>query len=96
VVVRCTSLPRFGVFNSFCRVIRVHSLVGEVDNGVRRDGEAVVDRPSTLWGILSLASCWTTPRRANGGVAGVVHDFIAASFSDPEEDLFSSGVAMRC
>jgi hypothetical protein len=68
--------------------------VGEVDNGVRRVGEAMVDRPSTLWGILSLASCWTTLCRAIGGVAGMVRDFTTSSFGDPEEDLFSGGVVI--
>jgi hypothetical protein len=47
-IVCIASLPRFGAFVSFCRVIRVHSLVGEVDNGVHRVGETMVDRPSTL------------------------------------------------
>jgi hypothetical protein len=96
VVVRCASLPWFRVFTSFCRVICVHSLVGEVDNEVHRVGETVVDWPSTLWGILSLASCWTMPCRATGGVVGAVRDFNTASFGDPEEDLFLGGVAMRC
>jgi hypothetical protein len=48
MAVRCASLPLFGVFASFCRVIRVHSSMGEVDSGVHQVGEAVVDRPSTL------------------------------------------------
>jgi hypothetical protein len=68
------------MFTSFYWVICVHSLVGEVDNRVRRVGEVVVDWPSTLWGILSFASCWTTPRRAIGGVAGAIRDFTAPSF----------------
>jgi hypothetical protein len=48
VAVCCAFLPRFGMFTFFCQVIRVHSLVGKVDNRVCRVGETVVDRPSTL------------------------------------------------
>jgi hypothetical protein len=96
VVVRCVFLPRFGMFTFFYRVICVHSLVVKVENRVRQVGEAVVDRPSTLWGILSLASCWTMPCRAIGRVVGAVRDFAVASFGDLEEDLFSGGVAIRC
>jgi hypothetical protein len=89
-------LPRFGVLASFYRVIHVHSLVAEVHNGVRRVVDAMVGRPSTLWGILSLASCRTTPRRAIGRVVGVVRSFAAAPFGDPKEDFFSGVVATRC
>jgi hypothetical protein len=42
-IVWSASLPRFGAFISFCRVIHVPTLVGEVDNGVRRVGEAMVN-----------------------------------------------------
>jgi hypothetical protein len=49
MVARCAFLPWYGISISLLRVIRVHSLVGEVDNGVRRVGEVVVDWPSTLW-----------------------------------------------
>jgi hypothetical protein len=95
--VRSASLPRFGVFVSFCWVIHVHSLVDEVDNGVHRVGEAMIDRPSTLWGILSLASRGTMLRRAIGGVfVGAVHGFAAAPFGDPKGDFLSGEVAMRC
>ena len=48
-IARCVLLPWYETFTSLLRVIRVHSLVSEVDNGVRRAGEAMVDRPSTLW-----------------------------------------------
>jgi hypothetical protein len=40
---RCVFIPRYGIFASFLRVIRVHTLVGEVDNGVVRVGEAPTD-----------------------------------------------------
>jgi hypothetical protein len=39
-VARCVLLPRLGTFTSFFQVIHVHSLVGEVDNGVLRVSEA--------------------------------------------------------
>jgi hypothetical protein len=94
VIVRCAFPPRFGMFIFFRRVICFHSLLGEVDKGVHRVEEAMVDWPSTLWGILSLASCGTTSRRAVGG--GMVHGFTVAPFGAPEEDFFSGGVAMRC
>jgi hypothetical protein len=42
--------PQFGAFISFYLVIRVHTLVGEVDNRVRRVGEAMVDQPSATRG----------------------------------------------
>jgi hypothetical protein len=68
-----------------------------MDNRVRRVGEAIVDRPSTLWGILSLDSCGTTLRHTIGGVfVGAVRGFTTASFGDPEEDFLSGGVVMRC
>jgi hypothetical protein len=40
---RCVLLPWYGMFTSFIRVICVHSLVGEVDNGVLWVGEAPTD-----------------------------------------------------
>jgi hypothetical protein len=42
------SLSWLGAFVSFCQVIRVHALVDEVDNRVRRVGEAMVHRPLAL------------------------------------------------
>jgi hypothetical protein len=57
----------------------------------------MVDRPSTLWGILSLTSCGTSLCCAIGGVfVGAVHGFAVASFGDPKGDLLSGEVAMRC
>jgi hypothetical protein len=49
MIASCAFLPWCGTSTSLRRVIRVHSLVGEVDNGVCQVGEVVVDRPSTLW-----------------------------------------------
>ena len=43
----------YGAFISLHRVIRVHTLVGEVDNGVLQVGESLVDWPSILRGLLS-------------------------------------------
>jgi hypothetical protein len=47
-IAHCVLLPWYETFTSLLRVIRVHSLVSEVDNRVRRAGEAMVDWPSTL------------------------------------------------
>jgi hypothetical protein len=52
-VARCVLLPRYGMFTSFFRVIRVHSLVGEVDNRVLRVGEALTDWSPLFRGLLS-------------------------------------------
>ena len=42
MIAHCVFLPWYRISISLCLVIRVHSLVGEVDNGVCRVGEAVV------------------------------------------------------
>jgi hypothetical protein len=94
VIVCCAFPPWLGIFISLSQVICVHSLVGEVDNRVCWVGEAVVDWPSTLWEVPSLASCGTMFRRAIS--RGTVRGFTAAPFGAPEEDFFSGGVAMRC
>jgi hypothetical protein len=52
-VARCVLLPRPGMLTSFFRVIRVHSLVGKVDNGVLRVSEAPTDWPSFSRGLLN-------------------------------------------
>jgi hypothetical protein len=38
----------YGAFISLHRVIRVHTLVREVDNGARRAGEVLVDRATVI------------------------------------------------
>jgi hypothetical protein len=38
----------YGAFVSLHRVIRVHTLVREVDNGARRAGEVLVDRATVI------------------------------------------------
>ena len=52
-VARCVLLPRLRTFTSFFRVIRVHSLVGEVDNEIFRVSEAPTDRSSFSRGLLN-------------------------------------------
>jgi hypothetical protein len=93
------SRPWFGVFISFYRVIRVHTLVGEVDNGLFRVREAMDDRPSATRGIPSLPSCGTMlrrPRRRGFHWCGLWScDLVVASFGDPEGDFLLGGVAMR-
>ena len=90
----CAFLPWYGISTSLRQVIRVHSLVGEVDNGVRRVGEAVVDWPSTLWGLLSPCLRGTMRCRAVSG--GTARGFTPASCGIPEEDFFLGGVTMWC
>jgi hypothetical protein len=75
-------------------VIRVHSLVGEVDNRVLQDGEAPVDWPSILRGLLSSESRGAMPSRAVSG--GMDRGFTLASCGIPEEGFFLGGAAMRC
>ena len=87
-------LPRLGVFVSFYRVIRVHSLVGEVDNGVFQAGEALVDWPSILRGLLSSDLRGAMPCRAVSG--GMARGFPSASRGIPEEGFFLGRAVMRC
>jgi hypothetical protein len=94
VIARCAFLPRYRISISLCRVIRVHSLVGEVDNRVRRVGEAMVDWPSTLQGLLSLDLRGTMPCHAVSG--GTARGFTTAPHGIPKENFISGGVAMRC
>jgi hypothetical protein len=75
-------------------VIRVHSLVGEVDNRVHRVGEAMVDWPSTLWGLLNLDLRGVMPCHVVSG--GMARGVTPASCGVPEKDLFLGGVAMQC
>jgi hypothetical protein len=94
VIVHCAFLPRSRISISLRWVIRVHSLVGEVENGVHQVGEAVVDWPSTLWGLLSPDLRGTMPCHAVSG--GTTRGFLAAPCGIPEEDFFLGGVAMWC
>jgi hypothetical protein len=94
VIARYAFPSPFGMFIFLRRVICVHSLVGEVDNGVRRVGEVVVDWPSTLRGLLRPDLRGTTPYRLVSG--GMARGFTAAPFGAPEENFFLGGVAMWC
>jgi hypothetical protein len=48
-------------FVSLRGVIRVHTLVGEVENGVRHAREAMANQASVTRGISGLALCGTCP-----------------------------------
>jgi hypothetical protein len=87
----------FGAFVSLRRVIHVHTLVGEVDNGVSRAGEVVANRAIVILALPGLALCGTTPLCSPDGIlAGVVHNFPAAAFGDSREDFFPGGATVRC
>jgi hypothetical protein len=57
----------YGIFTSFLRVIRVHSLMGEVDNRVLRAGKALTGWPCILREPLSSDLCGAMPSRAVSG-----------------------------
>jgi hypothetical protein len=87
-------LPLYGIFASFLRVIRVHSLVDEVDNGVHQVAEAPTDWPSIFRGLLSPGLRGTIlPQAVSRGVA---HTLALASLGIPEEGLFSGGSPTQC
>jgi hypothetical protein len=90
MIVGGTPWPLYGAFISLCRVIRVHTLVGEVDIGVRRAARASVTRGSRAWPL-----CGTKPRCSTGGVlTGVVSGLPMAYFGDPKGDFLPGGTAM--
>jgi hypothetical protein len=93
-IARCVFLPRYGIFASFLRVIRVHSLVGEMDNGVLRAGEASTGWPCILREPLSPDLCGAMPSWAASG--GMARGLASASRGIHEEGLFLGGSAMRC
>jgi hypothetical protein len=93
-IARCVFLPRYGIFTSFLRVIRVHSLVGEVDNGVLQAGKAPAGWPCILREPLSSDLCGAMPSRAVSG--GMSRGLASASRGIPEDGLFSGGSTMRC
>jgi hypothetical protein len=90
----CVLLPRLGMFTSFFQVIRVHYLVGEVDNGVPRVSEALIDWSSFSRGILNPSFQGTIFPRAMRG--GAVRSLALASLGIPEKGFFSGGSAMQC
>jgi hypothetical protein len=73
-------------------VIRVHSLVGEVDNRVRGVGEAMLDWPSTLQGLMSLDLRGTMPFHTVSG--GTARGFTTAPRGIPRR--ISSQVELLC
>jgi hypothetical protein len=90
----CVFLPWYGIFASFLRVICVHSLVGEVDNGVILVGEAPADWPSIFRRLLSSGLRVTIfPRAVSEGVA---HKLASSSLEIPKEGLFLGGSVTRC
>jgi hypothetical protein len=91
---RCVLLPRYGMFTSFLRAIRVHSLVGEVDNGVHRVGEASTDWSSFFRGLLSSGLRGTIFPRAVSG--GATRRLASAPLRILKEGLFSGGSATQC
>jgi hypothetical protein len=82
------------MFISFFQVIRVHSLVGEVDNRVFRVSEAPTDRSYFSRGLLNPGMQGTIFPRAVD--RGPVRSFASASLGIPEEGFFSGGSATRC
>jgi hypothetical protein len=91
---------------SFCRVIRVHTRVRDVDNGVRRaGGEASIGRAAGIGSFLGppafsvflrgTKTCRGS-RTAGGILAGVVRNFHASASSFPRGDFFPDGSAMQC
>jgi hypothetical protein len=82
------------MFTSFLWVIRVHSLVSEVDNEVFWVSEASTDRSSFSQGFLNLGLQGTIFPGAMSG--GVVRSLALASLGIPEEGFFSGGFATRC
>ena len=91
---RCVLHPRLGSFTSFFRVIHVHSLLREVDNGVLRVNETPTDWSFFSQGPLSPGLQGTIfPRDVSGGD---VRSLTLASLRIPEEGFFSGGSATRC
>jgi hypothetical protein len=82
------------MFVSFFRVIRVHSLVGEVDNGVFRVRETPTDWSFISRGLSNLGSQRIIfPRAASGGA---IRSLALASLWIPKKGLFSGGSATWC
>jgi hypothetical protein len=87
-------LPWLGMFISYFWVIRVHSLVGEVDNEVFRVSETLIDRSFFSRGLLNLDLQGTIFPQAVSG--GAVCSLALASLGIPKEGFFSGGSATRC
>jgi hypothetical protein len=93
-IARCVFLPQYGTFTSLLRVICVHSLVGEVDNGVLRAGEAPTCWSCILRELLSSDLHEAMPSRAvsRGMARGLASAFRGIS----EEGFFLGGYVMWC
>jgi hypothetical protein len=82
------------VFVSFFGVIHVHSFVGEVDNGVFRVSETLIDRSFFSWGFPNFGPQGIVfPGAASGGV---VRSLALTFLGILEEGFFSGGSAMWC
>jgi hypothetical protein len=94
-IARYAFLPWYGIFTSFLRVIRVHSLVGELDNRVLQVGEASTNWHSILRGLLSpdLREATPPPRAVSRSMA---RGLASASLRILEEGISLNGSAMRC
>jgi hypothetical protein len=82
-IARWSSVPSLGMFASFFLVIRVHSFMGEVDNGVLRVSEfSALDLQEVIfvWGA--------------GGCA--IRRLALAFLGISKESFFSGGSATRC
>lgn len=77
-------------------MIRVHTQVGEKDNGVRcAGGEVVADRAVGVDALLGMVLCRTKDLcSACGILAGAVCDLPAAAFGDRIEGFIPDDVAM--
>jgi hypothetical protein len=95
-----------GAFASLRQGIRVHTWVGELDNGVcHAGGEVLIDQavgiraflgPSNFGTILCGTKTLLGSRTAGEILAGAVHGFLAAAFGIPKEGFFPDGSAMQC
>jgi hypothetical protein len=91
---QCVLLPWYKMLTSFFRVIRVHSLVGKVDNRVARVSETPTNWSSFFRGLLSPSLRGTIfPQAVSEGVA---RRLASALLGILEEGIFSGGSATRC
>jgi hypothetical protein len=93
-IAQCVLLPWYGIFTSFFRGIHVHSLVGEVDNGVLQVSETPTDWSSFFRGLLSHGQRGVIFFWAVSG--GAPHRLASAPLEISKEGIFSGGSATRC
>jgi hypothetical protein len=82
------------MFISFFRVIRVHSLVDEVDNGVFRVSKTLTNRSFFSRGLPNPGPQRIIFPRATSG--GIVYSLALTSLGIPEEGFFSGGSTTWC